>query len=478
MSKNRISRRDLLKGMGLTAAGAALAACSPQVVERTVRETVVVEVEGETQVQEVEKIVTVEVGSPEKTTVRWMTRVSDWGGQAGAAAVPELVRTYFYEENPDIIVVAEPAPPQWSDKLVTAMVAGDAPDVFEAWPDVFHNFVGRGLVLDLQPYVDADMTEETINDYIVAQWDALFINGIRAGLPLYVDLRLETYNKDLFDEYGVPYPPEDGDWTVDDYAATAAALTQDTNGDGEIDLWGTIIETGGWFYWMRMWGGDWVDPNDNTKCTLGSDESQEAFNFIYEQQWRRTPNVFAQPAQVENAWYYEAFVPEMVAMAEKGCYPARTVEEVGGAFRWDYAHVPRGPKGRKTLVDADGWSLWSGTQNGDAAWQLITFLSGPTFQEEVIARIAGAIPSRLSVVGSFIDIMRDSFEELQDVRLEVLQEILEEPGYGGNVLWFKNHLAAMEIIDPAMDLVFVTGEEEPSYFIEIAEQVNASQLEG
>jgi ABC-type glycerol-3-phosphate transport system substrate-binding protein len=99
------------------------------VVENVVKETVVVEVAGTPQVQEVEKVVTVEVAAPDKTTVRWMTRVSDWGGQAGAAAVPELVRTYFYEENPDVLVVAEPAPPQWQDKLVTAMVAGDAPDV-------------------------------------------------------------------------------------------------------------------------------------------------------------------------------------------------------------------------------------------------------------------------------------------------------------------------------------------------------------
>jgi hypothetical protein len=25
-----------------------------------------------------------------------------------------------------------------------------------------------------------------------------------------------------------------------------------------VDQWGTLIETGGWFYWVRMWGGDIV----------------------------------------------------------------------------------------------------------------------------------------------------------------------------------------------------------------------------
>jgi ABC-type sugar transport system permease subunit len=44
--------------------------------------------------------------------------------------------------------------------------------------------------------------------------------------------------------------------------------------------------------------------------------------------------------------------------------------------------------------------------------------------------------------------------------------ILTEPGYGSSVNYFKNHNAAMEIINPAMDLVFGIGEKEPSYFLE------------
>ena len=165
----------------------------------------------------------------------------------------------------------------------------------------------------------------------------------------------------------------------------------------------------------------------------------------------------------------------MIAMAEGGCYPARNIDEVGGAFRWDYAHPPKGPAGHHTLVDADGWSIWSGSKVQESAWEIIKFLSGTYFQENVVAGIVGAIPTRLSVVDKFIDILRDSYEELQDVRLEVLAEILNEPGYGGNVWFFKNDNAAWEILGPAYDLVFGTGEADPSYFIEICEQVNASQ---
>jgi multiple sugar transport system substrate-binding protein len=412
----------------------------------------------------------------ETVTVRWLTRAVDWGGQEAGQEVPKLVEQYFYPEHPDIKVVVEPAGAQWEEKLLTAMVAGDAPDVFEAWPDIFNNWAERDLILDLQPYVDRDISAEEAKDYIPAQWARMIIQGIRVGMPLYVDLRLDSYNKDLFDKAGVAYPPRDGNWTVDDYVNTAAKLTLDLNGDGEADQWGTLIENGGWFYWVRMWGGDIVSADDPTKCLMGSDESQAAYNFIWDNQWRKKPNVFAQPAQVQNGWYYEAWVPEIVAMAQKGCYPGRTVREVGGKFKWNYAHPPKGPKGHKTLVDADAWAIWKGTKVPDAAWDLVHFNSSPQFQEDAIATMAGAIPSRLSVVRKYLDIVRSNFEELEDVDLEIITEILTEPGYGGNVNYFKNHNAAMEVINPAMDLVFGIGEKDPTYFLEIVPQVDATQV--
>jgi ABC-type glycerol-3-phosphate transport system substrate-binding protein len=49
----------------------------------------------------------------------------------------------------------------------------------------------------------------------------MIIQGIRVGMPLYVDLRLDSYNKDLFDKTGVAYPPRDVTGQVEDYVATA-----------------------------------------------------------------------------------------------------------------------------------------------------------------------------------------------------------------------------------------------------------------
>ena len=66
---------------------------------------------------------------------------------------------------------------------------------------------------------------------------------------------------------------------MDDFTAAATALTQDTNGDGEVDQWGTVMN--GWpppqiFIWQA--GGD-VISEDLTTAPIDSPEALEGFEF-------------------------------------------------------------------------------------------------------------------------------------------------------------------------------------------------------
>jgi multiple sugar transport system substrate-binding protein len=447
----KFNRRDFMRWSALVAGATAVSACAPTGVAPAAQQEAA-------------------PSSPGKATIRFMTRAP----AHALPAVQDMVENQFMVDNPTIEVIVEPAPSGWTEKLLTAMIAGDAQDVFEAWPAIWHEWVERDLVLDLQPYVDKDMSQEEVNDFIEAQWEAQFIRGTRVGLPLYIDMRLETYNKDLFDEFGVDYPPEDGDWDWMDLTEMARKLTQDRDGDGQIDLWGAHLERGGWFYWPRMFGGDIVNPDDNTDCWLDHPGTLEAYNWIWENQWGSEPNVFARPAQVENQWYLGALTPEWIAIAEFGLYPGETAVAIGDKFRWDYAHIPKGPVKRESLGDADGWSIWNGSQQPDAAWQLLRFLTSADYQEQIVVRSIGYVPIRKSLMPNMLTALREEWPSLQDVRLEVIPEAIEW-GYLSNVRWFKNNVAAEEIINPALDLVFVVGEQDPSYFAEVAAQVEATQ---
>jgi ABC-type glycerol-3-phosphate transport system substrate-binding protein len=259
---------------------------------------------------------------------------------------------------------------------------------------------------------------------------------------------------------------------VDDMAEMGIKLTRDRSGDGEIDTWGIWIETGGWFYWPRMWGGGIVNPDDDTDCWLDEPTSQGAYQWIYRNQWEREPNILIRDEQ--GGGWYDGLVSELIAIDEMGMYPAQTAEKVGDLFQWAYREPPAGPAGKCSLGDADGWSIWKGTKNPEACWELIYFLSSPVFQELGTLRAEGAIPIRKSLMPLMYEVFAEEFPALANVDMEVVGQMLDK-GYLSNVHWFKKQAAADEIIGPAMEAVFAVGEKDPSYFKEICSQVEATQ---
>ena len=94
MSRKRMSRRQMLKGIGLAAVGAAAAACKPQTV--VIKETVIVE--GTPQV--VEKVVeqTVVVEAPPVEAEMVEISFMGWGG----TEEDEGVRSAITSLNPSI----------------------------------------------------------------------------------------------------------------------------------------------------------------------------------------------------------------------------------------------------------------------------------------------------------------------------------------------------------------------------------------
>ncbi len=72
-------------------------------------------------------------------------------------------------------------------------------------------------------------------------------------IPTDIDIYAMYYNKDMFDKNHIPYPDETWDWNK--YLEVAKKLTQDTDGDGKIDQWGTTLD---------MWWQDYVYANGGT----------------------------------------------------------------------------------------------------------------------------------------------------------------------------------------------------------------------
>lgn len=456
MQKNKLSRRDFLRTSTMAGVGLVLVACAPAAPGAAPA------AEGG------------EAAAPsaDVITIRFMSRA----GAENNVNAQRVLDEDFTAQNANIKVSVEAAPDGWEQKLLAQMVAGEAVDIFEAWGNIFFNWTERDLLQDVQAQVDRDLTDEVINDYNTFQWEGLVMRGKRVGMPKYINVMTVTFNKDIFDKYGVEYPPEDGDWDHDDYANMAQQLTEGARKEGNDAFWG------GWkpaWSWDRFWntvymfGGKIVDEKYGTKCLMDSEESQAGFQWMYDRIW--TDNTFAQPAQIENTWGDNALSPFFVGFIEDGTYPIGRDKNLGEVMKYDIRHVPMGPTGiRSVLGTTDAWSITKQTKQPEEAWKVLSFLSGPIYQDKQIVAQEGIIPVLKSRIASFIDTVRSVRPSLEEVRLETISELLEW-GYAEDGFWFNKQQAAYDLINPALEKVFTVGDVGPEYLAEIAQQVNESQ---
>ena len=391
-----------------------------------------------------------------------------------------IIDQYFSPMYPNIRVTVEPQPENRDEQLVTSMIGGNAPDVFDTWRDDVARYADVEQVLDTQSLVDRDFTPEAIADYFEWQWaDFVLPSGIRFGLPKYVNMMAIWYNKDLFEQNGIT-PPDDT-WDHTRYAEVAQQLTVREGEDTQ--RWGMFFpgyNLDRWSYKLTAFGGALVDPADNTVAVFDQDASMQATQWIYDRTFVDGTNAefgllfSGGTGGVANTT--NAFGQGRLAMIEDGFYPFAIAEQVraaGSPFRWGFAPVPLGPAGRHVLGTADGFAIWAGTPNQEAAWELVKFLSGPQFQLES-TKITGYLPCRYSLLDSWIDVCTTAYPELADANLEMARTAMDQ-GYPRNRALFARDIQAQITIAAGLDAVLLTGESEPSYLVEVAQNVTAEQ---
>jgi ABC-type glycerol-3-phosphate transport system substrate-binding protein len=124
----------------------------------------------------------------------------------------------------------------------------------------------------------------------------------------------------------------------------------------------------------------------------------------------------------------------------------------------------------------DDWVIYKGVvERGtkDAAWTFMKFLVGDWYQSKVVT-VAGRVPGLLSQVTGWADALRGLDSRLEQVNLNVLAEQIEM-GYAKRGPTFRFQQVAEELINPAMEAVYVEGKEPVSIFKEIAPQVTQAQ---
>lgn len=462
-SNGAVSRRALLKGSAMLLGGALVAACGATPAPGAPAGT-------QTEATTAPEAPTAATG--EKTTVRWQ----DWPDWE-----PNLdkIMAEIEQQLPHLNVEFEVLGDGFEDKTLAAMVAGTAPDVTTGWGPIFRVWAEKGQLLDLQPFVDRDISAERLADFHQWQLEGMVTQDtqIRFAMPFYVNLIMLYYNKEAFDEAGVDYPTRDEDH--DTYTEMLLGLTK-KDGD-KIVRWGGDIAPSVYDRFqvhVQAYGGHVVNPDDWTECVLDSDEALDAMEWIRARLW--DDNSIAQPMQLQGigqATGVEAgpWAAGMLGTQEGGM-GALAFYANESKFEFAIQHLPKGPARRATLGTTDGYAIYKGSKNPEAAWDLVQFLVDDYFQT-MVTETWGGIPARLSLLPNWKDITIRNFPVLENSNLDAILETLEE-GYPMLTEEFKSHAESQVIIEAALQKVFEVGDTPVEYFREVAAEVTKVNREG
>jgi multiple sugar transport system substrate-binding protein len=395
----------------------------------------------------------------------------DWRTEWFPPMVQEMLEG-FHAAHPGIRVFYVPDPENFEQGMLADFQAGTAPDVFQSCCTYGPAWAQMGYSLDLRPYVEADLDQATIDDWDPVQYRSFFLsNGFQYALPKYHGALALYYNKDMFDESGVDYP--DGSWDHDDYLEAMRLLTRERGAGAANDVRGSIIDVS----WDRIqvhvnaWGGNFVDPDDPTRCLMGQPEAMAAMEWLRARIW--DDGVMAVSSPEQGTGTRQAFAGGQAAMTEDGSWALKDIL-TQARFRVGIAPMPSGPVRRVTLATTDGFGIYAGTPHPEEAWQLMKFLVSPEYGL-AMARASFLQPARASLVNEWVGAIREEYpEQTRDLDIAAFADGHVQ-GYSVVAEVFANMADARRITYEAWDQIYTLGQAPVERMIEAAEAIEAAQ---
>ncbi|MBE0691006.1 MAG: extracellular solute-binding protein [Anaerolineae bacterium] len=206
----------------------------------------------------------------------WHLGESQWG-----PVLNEAVEA-FEAEHPNIDIVPEVVAYAERDvKYITEIEAGAGPDIFKIHNISFRNFMERGYLLDLTPFIEAE-GEGFIDQWYPGAMQLMQWQDHYYMLPGEFQTMVFALNRNLVEAAGLD--PDSPPQTWEAFLDYAQQLTRDTNGDGQVDTWGVgligAVNPGfelRFMPFMYSFGAN-VLNDDNTCSALNTPEAMAGFN--------------------------------------------------------------------------------------------------------------------------------------------------------------------------------------------------------
>ncbi len=355
----------------------------------------------------------------DRVQIRWYVGLGA-GTDAPLIAAQEAVVADFNASQNEIELVLEIVDNDSAyDVLSTQIAAGNAPDIVGPM-----GIRGRasfpGAWLDLTPYIEA--AEYDLSDFDPALVDFYKVEGEgQLGLPFAVFPSFLIYNKELFDEAGLPYPPanygdpyidwegNEREWDIDTLSELAMLLTVDENGnDATMDGFDSdaIVQFG--------YGTQFTDFRGRSTLFGAGNVVDADGNAAIPEHWRAAAEWY------HNAMWEDYFYPngiygnsDLLGGTGGNWFGSGNIAMVtihlwfmgwgtaDLAADWDLAPVPSYNGVTTAKLHADTFGILNSTSHPEEAFAVMGYLLGEN--AERLTTLYGGMPARLSLQDGYFE---------------------------------------------------------------------------
>jgi multiple sugar transport system substrate-binding protein len=243
----------------------------------------------------------------------------------------------------------------------------------------YFDYWARGLPQDLTSYISGDSWD--VNNFFGAGLADVFkVKGKNYGIPQLTTYgSIMVYNKDMLDKNGIKPPPvkwDDNEWTFDKATADATKMTKNYGRpDGEYgwqaEEWALMTA------WPYKWGGDaWLKEHYTDtiaqKTNFNTPEVIDAHQYMQDLIWKHKVN--PDPGVIQGLSALQTpFKTGKIGYHSDGGWLFWTTSDIK-EFKVGYAALPK-VKSNKHINFTDFWIMGRWAQNKDGAWQVIRAIS-------------------------------------------------------------------------------------------------------
>lgn len=319
-----------------------------------------------------------------------LIKVACWGTPEELRIITSAIENW-QKDHPSIAVKIEHTNyGDYVSKILTRIAGGTPPDIVFTEVDIFANFYFKDAFMDLTPLMQDD-PDFKIDDFFPEVVKRFTRNGKIYCIPRdTAPFACVFYNKDLFDEAGVPYPSDDWDWA--DMLERAQKLTKTEN--GRVTQYG--FYTWAWQNFVFSNGGNLVDDVENpTRCTLDDPKALEGLQYHADLVLKHKVSPSQTALKNLGMQVVQMFMAGKLAMFASGVWETPTLRKIT-TFEWDVAMFPKGPSGIRGFgTGGSGYCIMKTCKNPQAAWEVVKALSGSygqiRFADEGLAQPANKI---------------------------------------------------------------------------------------